>query len=151
MFEGIITDDPEQRTLTFKIKVWKVGSTINAIYIILVPQTILVLSDVLRGVTDWNFIRAKDSYDSVFLEHNSSLLKYRYGNIVFAVIVCTLCTGGLAFLVWRVKKMFEQESDILAFRYHDATRWTVSWVRESSSIHGQTNELEVNIRTISHQ
>ena len=96
-----------------------------------------------------------EAWKNGFLEHNSSLLKYRYGNIVFAVIVCTLCTGGLAFLVWKVKKMFEQESDILAFRSHDATRWTVSWVRESSYIHGQTNDLDVNIRTlivlISHQ
>ena len=68
MFEGITKDDKEQTTCNFKIKVWKLGSIINAIYIIWFPQIFLVMSDVLRGVTTWEFILVKDSEDSWTLE-----------------------------------------------------------------------------------
>ena len=150
MFQGITTDDPEQRTRKFKLKVWKRGSMINTIYIIFFPQLILVVSDILRGIIHWKFIVIKDLGDAHgfgFLEKNTSILKHPYGNIIFSLIVCTLCTAELAFLVWKLKKLFVEESDVLAFHSYDTTSWTVSWARELSSNYDQTNDLEVRIIT----
>ena len=151
MFEAVTADDPEQRESVFKIKVWKVGSLINAIYIIIVPQILLVLSDVLRGVTDWKFTKVKgfsEAFGYGFLEKDSLILKYPYGNVISAVVVCTLCTGGLAFLVIKIKKLFVQESDVLGFSTYDTISWKILWIREISSNHGQINSLQVNIIAI---
>ena len=150
MFEGITIDDPAQRIRHFKIKVWKVGSLFNAIYIIVIPQAILILSDVLRGVTGWKFTVTKDvseAFSHDFLEKNSAILKHPYGNILLAVIFCTLCLGGLVFLVRKQKNFFSQESDVLALLTHDAANWNILWIRELPLSHDRTNALEVHIIT----
>ena len=46
------------------------------------------------------------------------------------------------------KIIFHQESDVLAFRSHDTTSWTVSWVREITTNDGQTNVSNVSIITL---
>ena len=150
MFQGTTRDDPEEKTRSFKIKVWRVGSLINTIYIILLPQIILVLSDVMRGVTNWKFKFVKDSYDAFdygFLEQNSSLLKHQYGNIIFSIIGCVVYTGALSFLAWKITDLFQTESDRLAIRPHDKDKWVISWIRETSSQYSQTHDVEVCIRT----
>ena len=141
-------DDPAQQTRNFKIKVWKLGSLFNAIYLIFIPQTVLVFSDVLRGVTDWKFIAVKDTleaFSQVFLEKNSSILNHPYGNILLAGIFCTLALGALMFVVRKETKFFTQESDVLAHLPRDSANWNISWIRELPLAHDQTNDLKVHI------
>ena len=149
IFEGIIIDDPKASKSNFKIKVWKLGSIINAIYIMFVPQIIVIFSDVLRGVTDWNFQNAensKDAFKGRFLEHNSTVFKHPFGNIVLALLVIILCSGGLLFLFRKANTLFEL-SDVLATCPHDTTSWKIKWIRETSPNHAQTNNVEVRFVT----
>ena len=70
----------------------------------------------------------KDVNNNEFQEIKRSILKYPHENLLFSIIGCSLCTGvvWIRFLVWKLKKIFLQESDILRDREislnHDQNR-----------------------------
>jgi hypothetical protein len=146
MFEGITIHDQLTRTSHFKIKVWKLGTILNTVYLICIPQIILIVSDVLRGIPDWTFTRTNSGLaaeSTGFLEANSSILKHPFGNITMSIIVCVICLGGLTFLVLKGQRVFAQESDILAVRFDDTTEWKILWIREQSSTQLGRHDLQV--------
>ena len=148
VFEGITIEDEQYKRSYFKIKVWKLGSVLNTFYLIFMPQLILVVSDVSRGVTSWNFIRMEKFHDYMergFIESDSSILKYPFGNVIFAITVCIVCMGVLIFLVSNLNKLFIQHSDALAFRSHDSTKWEMLWIRDQPIRRRQTEDHQVFI------
>ena len=146
IFEGITIHDPLTRKSYFKIRVWKIGTFLNTFYLIFIPQLILILSDVLRGITGWKFTKTIDGIEAVrtgFLETNTSILKHPFGNITMGIFICILCLGGLAFLFLKGQRVFAQESDILAVQFHDTTEWKMLWIRERSSIQPARHDFQV--------
>ena len=103
LFEGYkCTNQPGQ----YKLKIWKWGSIINAIYIGCLPQCILCITDYYKGIHQWKFgnhhfvekleYHKISSYISGIprgvedYENNNALFKSNYGNTVFAIITATL-------------------------------------------------------------
>ena len=67
------------------IRVWKFGTILNAFYIGCLPQIVLMIMDFYRGVHNWDYITQILDQEEIY-ENNDSLFKYRYGNLVFAII-----------------------------------------------------------------
>ena len=68
----------------YPIKVWKIGSIINAIFIGVVPQIALVIADFQRGVTRWQFNQT--NLNNFTSEFNDAIFKHRFGNTAFSLI-----------------------------------------------------------------
>ena len=83
----------------YKLKIWKWGSIINAIYIGFLPQCILCFTDYCKGVHQWEFNKNIDEGSTVDgsgrvhhhtmgdgedYENNNSIFKSNYGNTIFA-------------------------------------------------------------------
>ena len=79
LFEGYETNHQDGR---YKLKIWKSGTIINAIYIGCIPQCILCITDYYKGIHNWKF-DATDKENGVF-ESNDALFKSNYGNTIFA-------------------------------------------------------------------
>ena len=90
MFEGHKSDNPGNH---YNIRIWKLGSVINAIYIGCLPQCILLISDYCKGVHHWKFGRNTDTVDS----HDDALFKQEYGNTIFAATTALLFLLLIAF------------------------------------------------------
>ena len=91
MFEGYEANNQQERC---KLKIWKWGTIINAIYIGCIPQCILCITDYYKGVYDWNFIgNSEDKYQPSKFENNDALFKSKYGNTIFAMTSATLFLG----------------------------------------------------------
>ena len=74
MFEG----DPDQRSDNQPpIRVWKLGSILNSVFLGCLPQILLVAMDHHKQVPSWNF--KLDAQD------NNALFKYSYGNEIFSI------------------------------------------------------------------
>ena len=88
MFEGYETNNPQKQ---FQLKIWKWGSIVNAVYIGCIPQCILCITDYHKGVYDWEFGRRYDYANDggVGAESNDALIKYPYGNTIFAAITAS--------------------------------------------------------------
>ena len=102
IFEGYkSTNQPGQ----YKLKIWKWGSIINAIYIGCLPQCILCISDYCKGIHQWEFgkhvvkkLEPLDITNTIMwygraeedFENNNALFKSNYGNTYFAIITFTL-------------------------------------------------------------
>ena len=67
------------------IRIWKTGSVLNAFFIGCLPQIILLTMDFYRGVVNWDFLGLALRPEQI-IESNDALLKYRYGNTLFAII-----------------------------------------------------------------
>ena len=87
-----------------KLKIWKWGSIINAIYIGCLPQCILCFTDYYKGVHQWEFNKNIDEGSMVHsswrnygsfaatgedYENNNSLFKSNYGNTIFGATTAT--------------------------------------------------------------
>ena len=80
MFES----DPDQNGENQPpLRLWKLGSILNSIFMGCLPQALLIILDLYKGVPSWNF-NAVNS-DGVSIQDNNALLRYRYGNIVFSI------------------------------------------------------------------
>ena len=90
MFEGHKSDNPGNH---YNIRIWKVGSVINAIYIGCLPQCILVITDYCKGVHQWKFGIDTDNDDT----HDDALFKHEYGNTIFAATTALLFLLLIAF------------------------------------------------------
>lgn len=67
------------------IRVWKYGSLFNAFFIGCFPQIVLLVMDFYRGIVDWDFLGTVLNYEQIH-ENNDALIKYNYGNSIFAII-----------------------------------------------------------------
>ena len=67
------------------IRIWKYGSLFNAFFIGCFPQIVLVAMDFYRGIVHWDFLGNVLSYESIY-EGNDALIKYNYGNSIFAIV-----------------------------------------------------------------
>ena len=86
MFEG---DESINQQGSPKLKIWQLGTIINAIYIGCIPQLILCISDYYRGVHQWEFGRDIDTELIMEIENNDALFKHAYGNTIFATVTAT--------------------------------------------------------------
>ena len=102
MFEGYESINQQGQC---KLKIWKWGSIINAIYIGFLPQCILCLTDYCKGVHQWEFNKnidegsQKNGYwigDGEDYENNNSLFKSNYGNTIFATTSATFFLSLIA-------------------------------------------------------
>ena len=91
MFEGVDTLKEGSR-----IRIWKFGSIINALFIGCMPQIFLICFEFYKGTPTWNFIGGQYKEEneiqiskSIF-EVNDALIKHPYGNIIF---------GGVTFIL----------------------------------------------------
>ena len=133
IFKGVIHSDDAKRMNHFKIKIHRLGSILNAIYIIFVPQIMLIIADVLRGVIDWEFTSSANKWDEAMhekdLETNSGLTKHRFGNIWFAEMICVTNFVVLTFIFCKNKHMLLHESDVLGSKSFEDKQWNFFWVR----------------------
>ena len=68
----------------YKIKIWKFGTILNALYIGCIPQCILCIAHFYRGIHQWEFIgRESNEVEAVF-ERNDAIFKSQFGNVLFA-------------------------------------------------------------------
>ena len=67
------------------IRIWKLGSIVNAFFIGCLPQIILVFMDYYRGVVKWDFISFALEPEYIY-ENNDALFKSKNGNSLFALI-----------------------------------------------------------------
>ena len=91
MFEGVDTLKEGSR-----IRIWKFGSIMNALFIGCMPQIFLICFEFYKGTPTWNFIGGQYKEEneiqiskSIF-EVNDALIKHPYGNIIF---------GGVTFIL----------------------------------------------------
>lgn len=133
IFNGVIHSDDDKRMNHFKVKIYRLASIINAIYIIFAPQIMLIISDVLRGVINWEFTSSANKWDEAMhekdLETNSGLTKHRFGNIWFAEMICVISLVVLTFIFYKNRRMLSQESDVLGSKLIEEKQWKFSWVR----------------------
>ena len=87
MFEGQkVTNSGNE----YNIRVWRLGTLINAIYIGCIPQCVLLFSEYYRSVSSWKFIDKSYHFKnlSIGYESNDALIKTPHGNTTFAVASC---------------------------------------------------------------
>ena len=82
MFEGY---KPNNKQDEYKLRIWKSGTFINALCIGCVPQLILIITDLYRGVHEWDFISSKLSDEQWVLATNDAYINHKFGNIIFAI------------------------------------------------------------------
>ena len=82
MFEGYELNNNQGQ---YKLRIWKWGTIINAIYIGCIPQCILCFTDYYKDVHNWEFGEIP-RFGSVVGENNDALFKSPYGNTIFATI-----------------------------------------------------------------
>ena len=78
----------------------------------------LIISDVWRGVTDWEFTTSADKFEdeqinhdiNKYMETNTGMIKQLYGNIMFSIVVCTSSLIVIFLLFIRNERFFCQES-----------------------------------------
>ena len=83
---------------TIKIKIWRKGSIINAIYLGCVPQIGLIAAEYARGVVGWDFTTDK----IVKFKYTNAVIKYQYGNLTFAIITLVSCLVLIALFYARL-------------------------------------------------
>ena len=92
LFEGCGKDTSQGHC---KIQIWKFGSIMNALYIGIFPQCILLYMDYYKGVHSWKFIGNKlwEEEEKPVFEINDALFKHPLGNSIFAI------TSGVFYLI----------------------------------------------------
>ena len=143
IFKGVVDED--QRKCRFKIKVHKLGTILNSIYIIFIPQVMLVISDYLRGVLHWEFTSSTNKFFDAGikgdLETNSGMTKHPLGNIFVSISVCASNLVVLLLLFWKSGNLFVQESDVLGSRNLGQEHWNICWARKE---HPKNETSEMN-------
>ena len=83
MFEGCKENNQN-------IRIWKLGSILNAFFIGCLPQLVLLVMDNYRSVTKWDFMSLALQPEAI-IENNDALFKSRNGNTIFSIV------SGLSF------------------------------------------------------
>ena len=84
MFEWYETTNQQGQC---KVKIWKLGTIINSVYIGCIPQCILCFTDYYKGVHTWEFVGFAGNdfeVENVHNDNNDALFKSQYGNSIFA-------------------------------------------------------------------
>ena len=99
MFEGHMGG---RRRNEYHIRIWKFGTLINAFYIGVLPQFILLILNSYREIPQWQFFG--DSLwvkEHLYLfESNSALFNNWYGNIVYCIATCVLFSILIVLFFW---------------------------------------------------
>ena len=94
MFEG---------TKENTVRIWKLGSFLNAVYIGCLPPIVLIIMDYYRDIVNWDFLGNSLRNEGIY-ENNDALFKSRWGNTLFAIIsgtffsfliILTFCTDKI--------------------------------------------------------
>ena len=72
------------------IRIWKLGSILNAFFIGCLPQIVLLFMDFQRGIVNWDFIGIALKPLGIY-ENNDALFKSRHGNSLFAISTGLFC------------------------------------------------------------
>ena len=84
MFEG----NPDQSgDIQPPLRLWKVGSIVNSVFMGCLPQAALIILDYYKGVPSWDF---NARFNKPPAQDNNSLIKYPYGNTIFAIATFSL-------------------------------------------------------------
>ena len=86
MFEGCKVHN------RYSIRIWKCGTVLNALFIGCLPQVLVFVMNIYRGITEWDFLGSALLTEGIY-ESNDSLIKSPYGNLYFAI------TSGVIFLI----------------------------------------------------
>ena len=98
MFEG----NQDQRDSNKQpLRVWKLGSALNSVFLGCFPQTLLLVSDYYRRVSIW----LKYSVDSN-RNDTDAFLPYQYGNTIFSITTLSLYSC-LMIIFFFYEKIFE--------------------------------------------
>ena len=86
MFEGYKLSST---STDYNVKIWKLGTILNALFIGCVPELILLYTDYRKGLssgkhTTWPGLDEKSTY--TFYQYNTSLFRYHLGSTIFAII-----------------------------------------------------------------
>ena len=96
MFEGCNINNQ------YSIRIWKLGTIINAFFIGCLPQIVLLIMDFYRGVPNWDFLGSIMEPELIY-ENNDALFKSKYGNSYFALI------SGILFLFLIILTFFTEK------------------------------------------
>ena len=98
MYEGYEVRTKEDGKKTYGYRIWKIGTIVNALFLGLVPQFVLLGMDHYRGVPSWGFQTAEldQQEEKKLSEGNDALFKSQLGNTLFSSITILL------FLVFNV-------------------------------------------------
>ena len=69
----------------YSVRIWKIGTLLNAFFIGCLPQIVLLVMDRYRGVTSWDFLGFALTPEFIW-ENNDALFRSSYGNSLFAII-----------------------------------------------------------------
>ena len=84
------------------IRIWKIGSILNALFIGCLPQVVLIFMHYYRGVCNWDFISFALDTERIY-ENNDALFKSRQGNFLFAIV------SGIFFLLLIILTFFTEK------------------------------------------
>ena len=90
------------------IRIWKYGSLFNAFFIGCFPQVVLLAMDFYRGIVDWDFLGNVLNYEQIH-ENNDALIKYNYGNSIFAIVSCVFFLVLIIFTFFTNKVIIDHE------------------------------------------
>ena len=92
LFEGCNKNVPQSK---YSIQIWKSGTIINAFFIGVLPQCVVLFTDYYKGVHSWEFWgNALWEKEIPVFEGNNSLFKFHFGASIFA-----LTTGIISFIL----------------------------------------------------
>jgi hypothetical protein len=103
MFEGVKTTSSKGN---FHIRIWKLGSVLNGIFIGILPHTLLIVSDIKRGILKWNF--HESNHSRFIFQNNDTLFKHQYGNITFATAMIVV-SSILLLVFFTTKRLFRNK------------------------------------------
>ena len=112
MFEGQALPNSENG---YTVRIWKLGTFVNAIYIGCLPQCVLLLTEYYKGVRSWDFVGNTLNSQGIW-EKNDALIKSPYGNTIFAVTSC-LFFFLLIVTFFRIQPLFKNYGAHCRFLY----------------------------------
>ena len=90
------------------IRIWKYGSIFNAFFIGCFPQVVLLAMDFYRGIVGWDFLGNVLSFEQIH-ENNDALIKYNYGNSIFAIVSASFFLVLIIFTFFTNKVIIDHE------------------------------------------
>ena len=94
------------------LRLWKLGSILNSVFMGCIPQALLIILDVYKGVPSWDFNAVNRS--GVSIQDNNALLRYPYGNIIFSIATLFFYLFLMTiFFGW--EKIFKEDGLLCAF------------------------------------
>ena len=112
MYEWV-EDLTERGKETTRIRIWKKGSIINAIYTGIIPMVGLIISENARGAVHWNFEKTVE----VPHKYTNIVIKTAYGNMIFAITGLVVSSILIALIIGRLFRACSPEKVCLFFKF----------------------------------